>query len=295
MHTKQRKHAYLIIAHNEFFILESLVKLLDYKNNDIYIHVDKKVKHFDFECVNNLTKHSRLFLFQEINVMWGGYSQIECELFLLEKAVQYNYSFIHIISGVDLPIRSQFDIHQFFDTHNDHEFVEFDDIDNDKLTKDRIRYYYPFQDLIGKNNDLCSKILRKIQDALIYFQKILKVDRTGRSFDKVCKGSNWISITNKLAKYIVDNNKIIKKQFKYSFCADEIFIQTLMYHSEFFKNNVNDNLRLIDWTRGKPYTFHECDFPEIERSEKLFARKFSTTISPGIVKKIFNKISINKL
>lgn len=36
------KHAYLIIAHNEPEVLRRLVKSVDDKRNDIYIHIDKK-------------------------------------------------------------------------------------------------------------------------------------------------------------------------------------------------------------------------------------------------------------
>lgn len=36
------KHAYLIMAHNEFDILEKQLILLDDYRNDIYIHIDKK-------------------------------------------------------------------------------------------------------------------------------------------------------------------------------------------------------------------------------------------------------------
>lgn len=36
-------HAYLIIAHNEFEVLQKLVGALDDPRNDIYIHFDKKV------------------------------------------------------------------------------------------------------------------------------------------------------------------------------------------------------------------------------------------------------------
>ena len=38
----------MIIAHNEFELLEILVRLLDDPRNDIYIHIDAKVKNFDF-------------------------------------------------------------------------------------------------------------------------------------------------------------------------------------------------------------------------------------------------------
>lgn len=39
-----QKHAYMIIAHNEFDLLEILVRLLDDPRNDIYVHIDAKVK-----------------------------------------------------------------------------------------------------------------------------------------------------------------------------------------------------------------------------------------------------------
>ena len=44
-----QKHAYLIMSHNDFYILEKLLRLLDDRRNDIYVHIDKKVKNFDFK------------------------------------------------------------------------------------------------------------------------------------------------------------------------------------------------------------------------------------------------------
>ena len=34
------KHAYLIIAHNEYPVLETLVSMIDDERNDIYLHID---------------------------------------------------------------------------------------------------------------------------------------------------------------------------------------------------------------------------------------------------------------
>ena len=42
------KHAYLIMAHGNFELLEKLLRQIDDPRNDIYIHIDKKVAHFDF-------------------------------------------------------------------------------------------------------------------------------------------------------------------------------------------------------------------------------------------------------
>lgn len=38
------KHAFLIMAHNEYDILNKLLLLLDDERNDIFIHYDKKCK-----------------------------------------------------------------------------------------------------------------------------------------------------------------------------------------------------------------------------------------------------------
>ena len=42
------RHAYLIMTHGNFEILKLQLEMLDDSRNDIYIHVDKKVKNFDF-------------------------------------------------------------------------------------------------------------------------------------------------------------------------------------------------------------------------------------------------------
>ncbi len=41
------KHAYLIMAHNNWNILKLLLKSLDTEYNDFYLHIDSKVKSFD--------------------------------------------------------------------------------------------------------------------------------------------------------------------------------------------------------------------------------------------------------
>ena len=56
-----QKHAYMIIAHNEFDLLETLVRLLDDPRNDLYIHIDAKVQDFDFDRFRGLVRYSGLY------------------------------------------------------------------------------------------------------------------------------------------------------------------------------------------------------------------------------------------
>lgn len=81
------KHAYLIIAHNNFEVLEILIKMLDYKHNDLYVHIDKKVKNFDTDFFRALCTQSNIyFLSKRIDVKWGGQSQILTEMLLYKYA-----------------------------------------------------------------------------------------------------------------------------------------------------------------------------------------------------------------
>lgn len=110
----KEKHAYLIIAHNEFEILKILLSMLDDERNDIYLHIDKKVRNIDLTEFQ--TKKSKLIILDKrVDVRWGDYSQIKLELLLFETAYKNSkYTYFHLLSGVDLPIQTQDYIHRFF-------------------------------------------------------------------------------------------------------------------------------------------------------------------------------------
>ena len=127
------KHAFLIIAHNEFRLLKALVQLLDHPNNDIYIHIDLKADNSQYNFIYQCVDFSHLEIFCKYAVSWGDESQVNCELFLIKKAVNKKYDYYHILSGTDLPIKSMKYIHDFFDIYYGKEFIHFDNkiISND--------------------------------------------------------------------------------------------------------------------------------------------------------------------
>lgn len=108
------KHAYLIIAHHEFEILKKLVQAIDDERNDIYIHIDKKVKFLPFV---RTSQSNLMILTNRVDVRWGDLSQLRAEYALLEAAYKQNrqYAYYHILSGVHLPLYPQKYIHAFFD------------------------------------------------------------------------------------------------------------------------------------------------------------------------------------
>lgn len=115
-----RKHAYLVIAHNNFQQLEFLLSLLDDEKNDIFLLIDKKseISASVLKSLNESCNKSIFTLVERVKINWGGYSQIKAELILLKAAVHNNYSYYHLISGSDLPLFSQDYIHEFFDKND---------------------------------------------------------------------------------------------------------------------------------------------------------------------------------
>lgn len=111
------KHAYLVMAHKDDETLRTLLRTLDDPRNDIFIHMDAKNTGWDENRALASIDKAGIFFVPRISVTWGGYSQIACELGLLNAAVDKGrYTYYHLLSGQDLPIKSQDRIHSFFDS-----------------------------------------------------------------------------------------------------------------------------------------------------------------------------------
>ena len=67
-----------------------------------------------------------VYIYNEVDVYWSHFSQVQCELFLLKEAVKKDeFAYYHLLSGMDFPIKSQKYIHQFFEENAGKEFVDY--------------------------------------------------------------------------------------------------------------------------------------------------------------------------
>ena len=249
------KQAILIMYHNDYYILERLLKQIDNKKFDIYLHVDKKNKNFDFEYTKSLLQESNLYYTKRLNVKWSTFSQIQCELQLLKESSKKNYMYYHLISGVDMLLKDPNEIYDFFNKEKGKEFVAYQNQENtNKEYLERIKYYH----ILNKNRRHQNKIIRTISTKIYYktlsLQKKLKINRLKKYQLEIRKGANWFSITDNLVKYVLTKEKEIYKIYRHSNCADELFIQTIVYNSRFKDNIYNQyqdehqNIkRYIDW------------------------------------------------
>lgn len=292
-----KKHAYLIIAHSNFYILEKLLLLLDDTRNDIFIHIDLKCDNFDFKYFTNIPQRSNIYFTERNSVIWGNISQIKTELILFKTASsKKKYQYYHLISGVDLPIKSQDYIHHFFDRNNGREFIGYMNCWN----KDRVTRLQLFSKNLRDSSKIRKKIFRFFRLSIVYFQKLIRYEYRSDKYYNFKYGHNWVSVTHQFVKDLVAKENEFIEIYKHSNAADEIYKHTFSYNSK-YKNQIydlNDDLngcmRMIDWKRGQPYIYRESDKNELFNSEKLFARKFDENIDKEIIDYIFNKLYLYK-
>lgn len=293
---KMKKQAILIMIHNNRFIVEKLLQEIDSNLFDIYLHIDKKseLNEADFK---DLTYNSKLYIFKEIDVRWADYSQTKTEIFLLKKALVNNYSYYHLISGNDILIKTPIEIYNYFDKSNKI-FVHFADKCLPSSKINWVKYYHPFMPFL--RNNLFWILLDKIS---IFIQKIIFIDRLKKIKNiKIMTGANWFSIPCEFARYVCNNENLIESIFKYTRSSDEMFIQTMLFNSNYYKNVYNNKLdddydsckRFIKWNGVIPKILTIDDYDEMINSNKMFARKVDEKVDRIIIEKIHNYIISNK-
>lgn len=231
------KHAFLIIAHNEYPVLEVLLSMLDDERNDIYLHIDKRATEL-FQQIKKVKMQKAGFYLIEnpIKVYWGDISQVQVEYLLFETALSHGpYAYYHLLSGTDLPIKSQDYIHAFFQQNAGKEFVGFwQDAAHQRDLERKVFRYYFFTKRLKDKEHLLHGITALIRNLILAVQKISHYRRK-QTFE-FKKGGNWISITENAVKYLLQYKEIVLNRMKYTLCADEysfkLFYGTLLFEKE---------------------------------------------------------------
>jgi hypothetical protein len=256
-------------------------RLIDHLSGDfdIYVHIDKRYS-------LNIRGSKNIFVYRKYKTYHGSFEQIIATLYLLKKAFEKGYDRYILISGQDLPVKSNAEIKIFFE-NNTNEYVEIfkiprTDGGNPNPTINRMTQYHRIQKwniflrLRRKINHVIDKELRRDEDYDFY------------------GGSNWTNYTHecvkKIFQYLEKDKKYINR-FKWTSCADEIFYQTIL-------NKINDiyiintSLRYVDWESGPefPRILREEDYEKIIGSKALFGRKFDENIDRTIIDRIYGKI-----
>ena len=155
-----QKHAYLIIANRNPGQLQTLLTLLDDSRNDIYLLVDRKSVGYprDFQL-----NYATLFSVSPLVIDWGSYSQIEAEMRLFQAAAPGKYAYYHLLSGLDLPLANQDEIHAFFAAHPGKEFITYSSQESGAQLLARVQKYHFTHNFRQPNKAM--RLFRKIEKA----------------------------------------------------------------------------------------------------------------------------------
>lgn len=287
------KQAILITAYKAFDQLYELVSFFD-DDFEIFIHVDKKsgYTHAQFEVLRNMK--SVKYVGQKYKVNWGGRNHLLSILDLCDEAAKNNENtFFHLITGQDYPIKplayfkdiGKSDLKKNYITNNQLPFKNWKDGGITRLT------YYNFYDWIN------GKTHRNYIYKLVNFQKKFNLKRRiSKKLPVLYGGDTYWSLRREALLYVLQytrNSPRLLKRLKHSFCAEEIYFQTVLSNSNIAANLVSNNLRYIDWT-GKnsnmPSILDESDFERLKESDALFARKLEMPISEALKEKIKSQL-----
>lgn len=283
--------AILITAYKNINHLNDIIRFFDEKFS-LYIHIDKKstLTKDELELLNRY-KNVR-YLTQKYEINWGGLNHLKAILDLSEKAFEEEQnSYFHLITGHDYPIKSLNNFSQFETKYSDKIFMEYHPIPYSAWKNggmDRLEQYN-FYDLIDGRKGIGEQFLKKfgkLQEAIGFKRKFDK------GFPDLYAGSTYWSMNREGINYVfqyLQNNPGFLKRFKYTFCSEEFFFQTILLNSYLKESIVNDNKRFIVWEERNgnyPANLDLTDYQKIKTSDAFFARKFEYPISSQLFLKI---------
>lgn len=266
------KHAFLIIAHDNFSVLRRLLAALSHPDVEIYLHIDAKVK--SSLPIDKENPHLHILL-NRVDTRWGDISQIETEYALLETAFKDGgYSFYHIISGTHFPLMPIDQILRIFDTMEGR--VIFHNLCMSSRHQEwfKVRSYNFLTRHYGYGPEVMRRACQVINRFSHDIQRSFKIERHKQlSFHKA---SNWASLPEDAVRLLIEKKPLVLKVFKYSFCGDEYFAPTILMASDLRDRIINyDKYLELEMGEANPRVFCIDDYENLVGSGCLFARKFN--------------------
>lgn len=275
------KNCILILAHKNHNQIMRLINHLK-TDFDLYVHIDKRNK-------LNIKSFDNVNVYKEFKTYHGGVSLVIATLFLIEEAYKNNYDRYIFISGQDVPLKTNKEIINFFDTNKNKEYISYESINNSEAMYKEMSFRLNSYNF-GKLYRLIFH--RNIRELLSNFPLIKRTTP-----ENIYYGSQWWNLTNNAIKYILDytkQNPNFLKRFNYTWGSDEFYFQSILLNSEFNNNCINDNLRYLIWGVGTPINFTIKDYDDIKNNinNNIFSRKFDENFDNDIINKLYKDLEV---
>ncbi len=276
------KIAYLISAYTEPEQLGNLVKALDVKEVEFFIHIDAKVdiNPFLLQCPRKENIH---FLEKRERVCWGGFSQVRAIMKMTKSALDTGIKFERLVSmtGTDYPVMSNAEIVSFFRENKSKEIICAKDRSHEQGT-----YLYYVNDYANIQNLIVKLYKRILHEAERRFNIQKKhPPKINKQYVNVYSGSDYWALTRECAQYVYhmyENEQKYNRWMSTVHIPSEKYVQTILCNSAY-----KEKCMLFDVTasfydmaplhyviyKDKIKILNESDYDDIIGSGKMLARK----------------------
>lgn len=278
--TTRMKHAYLIMAHHEFVVLQELIDAIDDERNDIYIHIDGKVKRMPHL---KASKSKLTLLGERKKTVWADVSMISVEYLLFRTALeQGEYGFYHFISGVHYPLKSQDEIHTYFDKRSGISVLSPMGSTQDEIEMKLGLYHFFLKHLISRNR-FVNKLYHILWRISLGVQQKMGMKRDVSYVRN--KAANWCSLSDEAVREVLRQEKQMLRRLRHTFCQDEFLVPAVLANAG-LPVAFEEKFLYVVFTPYTPKVLTENDFDDLMKSECLFARKFSARQSMRLIQRI---------
>lgn len=284
------KIVYIILAHKLPGQLVRLVRKLDASSAFFLIHVDQKTNLGTYhKMMEPLKKNDNVIFLKRYIVNWGCFGHVEASMEGVRKALalrhQFDFDYTILLTGQDYPIKSNSYIQDFLEHGGKRSYLEYFLLPSKVWQEenggmDRINYWHVY--LGGRPR----RIVPRFESTK---RKMLgNIDLAGGR-------TNWC-LTRECLEYINDYIRKHNGFFEYCkrvACPDEIFFQTILLNSHLKDQLINDNLKYVVWAPFSlnPKLLRTQDYEQFIGTQKLFARKFDSSVDSNVLDMIDQTIS----
>jgi hypothetical protein len=297
------KIALLILTHKDPVHLKRLINACNHPHVDIYLHIDKKSNfHEEINKWNDTKLNNRITVIPSSNVKWASISQTVARLELMKYAQNKGaYSHYIMISGQCYPIKPITQIVNKLKHSIGTSFIQHEAIPTPLLGinegLDRIECYS--YNILGKKVTYFTRKMNitfnrkgEIINALLSFIHIFKKKRSFPNYIKAYYGIDWWVLSSEAVNYIIDFAKSHPDYHQYNVHTRhtcEIYFPSILAGTDYKGLLVNESPHFMIWDKensAHPIILKENNFDEIYESNALFARKFESSQSSELIKRI---------
>ena len=275
---KQTRLVFLITAHRKSGQVARLIRALQHPLVDIYLHVDKK-SNLDLSLLPSGVSMIR----RNVEVGWRLYSQVQAIINSLEQILeeQQEFDYLYYISGQDYPVLPVSEMIATLALTPGRQYIHHVTLDRDGWDKARVRFErFYFLSYPRWWIRMAGGVFTFVCDRIGYKRRFyLGMKPWG--------GSAWWTLTRPCLAYVLQylrDHPAMVTFMKKTIHPDEMLFQTIILHSDFARQVVNDNLRFIDWVKGNPNPniLTAADAERIIAARPHFARKLDIETDVGL-------------